>query len=288
MTALAADMSSTADLITVTGGSGFDRGAFFTIDDEVIQFEGYERNQTYGRELWTVNEAHWYVQRGLAGTTAASHLSGAILTRYYPDAPGGDAIGAGSTTLSGPVEIVPPDDESDPSLHISTPVGNATFRLLIDSPDGDGSLSVGDEGQVQVDSPTARPFNVQRNGSDVLLTDGDGKLRVTPTANDTSAQPALVVDALAAIANLLRLRTGADDVVTVTKDGSMGVTLRGGYFQISNAGAPVVVVGVDALQFLLAEGNAFEVLDSTFATAFKVAADGTVHIKTGASIVADL
>jgi hypothetical protein len=214
----------------------------------------------------------------VAGATVAESAPGAAEV----------AIGAGSTTLPGPIEIEPANDQSDPSLHISTPVGNATFRLLIDSPDGDGSLSVGDEGQVQVDSPTARPFNVQRNGSDVLLTDGDGKLRVTPTANDTSAQPALVVDALGAIANLLRLRTGADDVVTVTKDGSTGVTLRGGYFQISNAGAPVVVVGVDALQFLLAEGNAFEVLDSTFATAFKVAADGTVHIKTGASIVADL
>jgi hypothetical protein len=72
-------------------------GSYYTIDDENIVVLGAELSGTQGGD-YTV----WVVERGAAGTTAASHLSGAPLTRYYPEAPGlsGTPDGSGSIDLT--------------------------------------------------------------------------------------------------------------------------------------------------------------------------------------------
>lgn len=66
-------------------------GAYYTIDDEAVRLLGSQLSPTQGED-----RTRWLVERAVAGTTAATHTSGATLTRYYPDAASvGGGEGAG-------------------------------------------------------------------------------------------------------------------------------------------------------------------------------------------------
>lgn len=69
---------------------------FYTIDDEAIYVHGHGAPKPLLDPTSDLN-----VTRGIAGTTAASHSSGATLTRYYPDAASGEggAIAATDTQV---------------------------------------------------------------------------------------------------------------------------------------------------------------------------------------------
>lgn len=91
MTTLSANVTAD-DVELPTDTADPEPGSLWTLGDEVIEVGGSASAGTdeFGRRLPGVGfgKKRWIVQRAVAGTTAASHLSGATLTRYYPDAPG--------------------------------------------------------------------------------------------------------------------------------------------------------------------------------------------------------
>lgn len=86
MTTLSADIDAYDATILVDDGSGIERGQWFQLDDELIEFINYGQVDV-GRADWAQDTGMLLVRRGRAGTTAVSHLSGVTLTPYYPDAP---------------------------------------------------------------------------------------------------------------------------------------------------------------------------------------------------------
>lgn len=72
----------------------------YLIDSELVRVGGSQLTGAVGGER-TV----WIVERGYAGTTAASHNSGAALARHYPDAPGAGGGGDSATQLLGPFTV---------------------------------------------------------------------------------------------------------------------------------------------------------------------------------------
>jgi hypothetical protein len=71
---------------------------FYTVDDENMEVGGAHPTlpPPSGGAGRVANGR--FVKRGVAGSTKASHTSGATLTRYYPDAPGGSPEGGDGTT----------------------------------------------------------------------------------------------------------------------------------------------------------------------------------------------
>ena len=63
---------------------------WYTIDSENVQVT----NSAFGHSEF-VDDFYASVERGVAGTTAVSHSSGATLTRYYPDAVSAGGGGGG-------------------------------------------------------------------------------------------------------------------------------------------------------------------------------------------------
>lgn len=63
---------------------------YYYVDDEAIRLLVRRVGQHRGK---------WIVDRGVAGTTAASHADNATLTRYYPEAPASG--GGGSSSVRG-------------------------------------------------------------------------------------------------------------------------------------------------------------------------------------------
>lgn len=124
MATLSANIDATQTVIPVSGTAPTP-GTFWTVGSESIQFLGTSRGQQ-GRAY---QRAYWSVDRGIAGTTAATHLSGATLTEYHPDANGGAGGGvnvdngvdapAAVTTLVAPGAVI---DGSSATLPV-------TFRL---------------------------------------------------------------------------------------------------------------------------------------------------------------
>ena len=93
MTTLSADINSSQTLLPISGpltNGTFQYPLHYTIDSEAIR--------VVGRAI----EDSWLVERGIAGTAAASHISGATLTRYFPDAAtsGTDSGGVTVTTAT--------------------------------------------------------------------------------------------------------------------------------------------------------------------------------------------
>lgn len=100
MATLNGAISSTAELIRVTGTAP-EPGAYFTVDSEAIRFLGTSRGAT-GRAF---TRGYWSVDRGVAGTTKATHSNGATLTRYYPDSASAGGGGGGVTVTDGDVDV---------------------------------------------------------------------------------------------------------------------------------------------------------------------------------------
>jgi hypothetical protein len=96
MTMLTANVSATQTLLPVDGASQYfgDVGGYYNLGSEAIKVVG-------------TTATSWLVERGIAGTTAAVHSSGATLTRYYPDAStGGSSAGFVEPTTATPEAIV--------------------------------------------------------------------------------------------------------------------------------------------------------------------------------------
>jgi hypothetical protein len=112
MTTLAADLDAASGVLDASAAS--DWPAFYQLDSEVVKVVGVDYREP----------TRWAVLRGEAGTTAAAHSSGATLTRYYPDAPGGgDGIPQGGP-LSAPLDA----DDND-LVNLGNIQGNGTFDL---------------------------------------------------------------------------------------------------------------------------------------------------------------
>jgi hypothetical protein len=99
-------------------------GAHYTLDSETIRVtsdRAYERSDRGNGQLTDLGPI---VARGVGGSTPAAHSSGATLTRYYPDAPGGgDGIPQGGP-LSAPLDA----DDND-LVNLGNIQGNGTFDL---------------------------------------------------------------------------------------------------------------------------------------------------------------
>jgi hypothetical protein len=126
MTAINADVSadqawlplSQADAEALEGGT-------YTIDSESIEVGGPHLPDA---KTTSIPNGRW-ATRGFAGSTKATHTSGATLTRYYPEAPGG--TGSGGVTV---------DNTVDPPFAASTVIaagatesapGQATLPLAL-------------------------------------------------------------------------------------------------------------------------------------------------------------
>lgn len=99
MTFLSANITATQTLIPVDAGltnGTFQYPLHFTVDSEALRVVG------------RAHETTWLVERGIAGTTAATHSSAATLTRYYPD---------GATGAGGSLTV---DNQSDPPAAVTT------------------------------------------------------------------------------------------------------------------------------------------------------------------------
>jgi hypothetical protein len=104
MATLTANINATQTVIPVSG-SVPETGSFFTLDSEAIRFLGTSR----GADGRAFLRSYWSVERGVAGTTAATHSNGATLTQYYPDAVGG--VGGSGVTV---------DNGTDPPEAVTT------------------------------------------------------------------------------------------------------------------------------------------------------------------------
>jgi hypothetical protein len=106
MTTLAADITASQGWLPVADPEGLASG-FYTIDDENVRVRD-ELHRTSdddaslsGRPDMTDGR---FVERAVAGTTAASHSSGATMTRYYPDAVSSGS-GVQQLSLLGPYTV---------------------------------------------------------------------------------------------------------------------------------------------------------------------------------------
>jgi hypothetical protein len=112
MAALAGNITADQTTIPVSGDAPTS-GSYFIIGSEAILFLGTSRGPQ-GRAFL---RSYWSVDRGVAGTTKATHSNGATLTQYYPDAAGG--VGGSGVTV---------DNLTDPPAAVTTLVApGATF-----------------------------------------------------------------------------------------------------------------------------------------------------------------
>jgi hypothetical protein len=96
MATLSANIDATQSVIPVSGTAPT-TGSFLTVGSEAVRFLGTSRGPGGRAFLRT----YWSVDRGVAGTTAASHSSGASLTQYYPDAA---TVGGSGVTVDNGVD----------------------------------------------------------------------------------------------------------------------------------------------------------------------------------------
>lgn len=103
MVQLAADVDASTQLFT-TDTEATEFGGYYTVDDEVVRLTGL------GPSAAPFRNKVWFVHRGQAGTTAASHSSGTAVEQYYPEAPGGG--GEQTVRLLGPYRV----NHDDPDI----------------------------------------------------------------------------------------------------------------------------------------------------------------------------
>jgi hypothetical protein len=138
MATLTGNISATQTVIPVSG-SAPQTGSYFIVDSEAVKFLGTSRGPQ-GRSFF---RDYWSIDRGVAGTTAATHSNGAALTQYYPDAAGG--VGDSGVTV---------DNGTDPPAAVTTLVApgaviageQATLAALSFQLIGPVRVNVGDSG----------------------------------------------------------------------------------------------------------------------------------------------
>jgi hypothetical protein len=140
---------------------------------------------------------------------------------------GGGTFNGGTITEA--LNVEPGPAETDPAITAdATGSGNTT------------ALQVNGRTILDESSVGGLPLSVQLSGAAVLVVDGDGKTKLTPTTNGTSAQPALDVDGAAAINTLLRLRTNGTTLFTVDKAGTLDA---GAWLFSGDSGTQIVASG---------------------------------------------
>lgn len=209
MTTLAADVSATQERVKVSDMPNLD---YFQVDDEIFRVS-VQRPQS--------NEL--LVQRGYAGTTAATHSSGATLTPVYVPSSGGGGGGLTNPVTSG--LVIYPESEFDQRLTIGGGTDNDISLFDLDFAGGiaakilEGANSNWDVQFLGTGAGGTYMFRVRDNDGASFAIRADGSLRMQVKAAATSA---------------------------------------------------------------------FTVYDSNGVPVFQVNNDGSVHIKTGTSLVADL
>lgn len=114
MATLTSAISATATVIPVTGTAP-EPGSFFTVGSENIRFLGTSR----GPQGRSFRRTYWSVDRGVAGTTKATHSGGATLTQYYPESSAGGGGGGSISVTDGTTTV-------DPATSLSLPLGTLT------------------------------------------------------------------------------------------------------------------------------------------------------------------
>jgi hypothetical protein len=125
MTAINANVSADQEWLPLSEDDSLSLvSGYYTIDSENVKVEnGPHPASSVSNPIPKYNGRR--AQRGVGGSTAASHTSGATLTRYYPEAPGGTGSGgvtvdntvdppAAVTTLVAPAAIVSGDTATFP------------------------------------------------------------------------------------------------------------------------------------------------------------------------------
>jgi hypothetical protein len=173
MATLAAGIDATQTVIPVSGAAPA-TGSYLTVGTEAVRFLGTSRGPQ-GRSFL---RSYWSVDRGVAGSTAASHLSGASFTQYYPDANGADGGGAGlpsQWTDGGAGDVTATsDDPATLPFTIQQPTGayneGVDAFLIIGEdldPDGNAQLfEVGADGGIAI-------FGRAGNNPQVYVQEGD-------------------------------------------------------------------------------------------------------------------
>lgn len=179
-------------------------------------------------------------------------------------ASGGDPDG---NPITAALEITPDGTENDPALQVDvTNSGNHTALAVFGCTTLDRS-GVG-----------ADPFIVKLDGTTALQVDEDGKARVTPSTNTTSAQPALDVNAAAAITPLFRLRTNSNDVLTINKTGDTVFSTPGVGPWLSGSASFVQIVAAGS-------GSDIELCDASSGIVVQVTDDGRLGFYNHAATV---
>lgn len=158
----------------------------YTIDSENIYVYGTSR----GQEGRSFDRLFASVERGVGGSTAASHTSGATLTRYYPDAATSGPAGSGGNDvyvdLSDPSVYRFASDESGEIMAIGGP---GTVAVTAEPA---GYFAVfGDDGSSQVyvmANDGADLIYIQDSNSDeAFYVKGNGLTELRPVIIGTSA-----------------------------------------------------------------------------------------------------
>jgi hypothetical protein len=173
MATLAAGIDATQTVIPVSGAAP-ETGSYLTVGTEAVRFLGTSRGPQ-GRSFL---RSYWSVDRGIAGSTAASHLSGAPFTQYYPDADGDGNGGAGLPSQwtdggDGDVTATSADPAKIP-FSIQQPTGAAfegadAFVIVgedLDPDDNAPLLEVGYDGGITI-------FGRAGNNPQVYVQEGD-------------------------------------------------------------------------------------------------------------------
>jgi hypothetical protein len=246
---LTSNISSSDEVIRVTGTVTETPGYAFTIDNEAFRLRSFASPAPAGGDNVSpvpTNVNYWRVARGFRGTTPASHTAGASLVTVppIPTAGGGGGGTFNGGTIAGvasadvpTLRIVPPADQADTgdALFVivdpgqSSHVDNGVFEIT-----ADGTLYLGKNG--------AYPQQLGQGALSVgSPPDFSGSVHITSDATGTYPFRIRHVDA------------ENQELVTL--------------FFLTDGTLAYYAAGVST---------------------FEVRPDGTVHIKTGTSIVADL
>jgi hypothetical protein len=184
MATLTANINATQTVIQVSG-SAPETGSFFTLDSEAVRFLGTSR----GADGRAFLRSYWSVERGVAGTTAATHSNGATLTQYYPDAAGQAApTEFNGGTITDPLVI---DLEAPNIAGLSVVDHNGRAILAIAgangvTPPGIATLAADEHGvTISLDGLSDGLSVGLRGGAGLFVVDATGGLSTTPAADAT-------------------------------------------------------------------------------------------------------
>jgi hypothetical protein len=179
---LAASIGADDKFLLVDGAVGDEvqPGYRFRVDDEMLEFGAFDTRDR-------VDRSGWYVERGLEGSTAASHAEGADIVAVS------DTYGAGgpfSGGGGGDLETILATGNTTGEHAIVMPMGTidgttVAGRFQLATPDGDGNIgmfigmSIADAsnggGSLQVNAGAANSGNPEDVlGGSIQLTAGDG------------------------------------------------------------------------------------------------------------------